>query len=237
MGGRRIKISDGLVTDTMSLNAMGGRRMQCSDELETVLSQGKKTTDTPRATIDVFKESDSESARKQTGSRRKRKQQGKSMLLMKEQLAADIMQALKESKKINRRQPNTGGSSEGTGTKLGVPDESTVTPITSSEGTGTKPREDDDDENIECVDTDEEDENNDDDDDKSIDLEKTNDEESNDEFVHSEEHIQGDDKEIDDEFVHGDKQADAEKIEEVKDDIKKDELPPSSSSLSVSLGF
>ncbi|GJV42481.1 hypothetical protein Tco_1420921 [Tanacetum coccineum] len=39
--------------------------------------------------------------------------------------AADIMKALKESKKMSKRQPGTGGSNEGTGNILGVPDEST----------------------------------------------------------------------------------------------------------------
>ncbi|GKA96836.1 retrovirus-related pol polyprotein from transposon TNT 1-94 [Tanacetum coccineum] len=145
-----------------------------------------------------------------------KKLKGVQTLTHEEQLAVDIMQALKESKKISRRQPNTGGSSEGTGTKPGVPDESTVTPITSSEGTGTKPGEDDDDdENIKCVDTDEEEENNDDDDDKSIDLKKTNDEETNDEFMHSEEHVQGGDEETDDEFVHGDEQVNDDEDEEM----------------------
>ncbi|GKE73038.1 hypothetical protein Tco_1535079 [Tanacetum coccineum] len=38
-------------------------------------------------------------------------------------LAADIMKALKESKKMSKRQPGTGGSNEGTGNILGVPDE------------------------------------------------------------------------------------------------------------------
>ncbi|GKG20378.1 hypothetical protein Tco_0380179, partial [Tanacetum coccineum] len=56
-----------------------------------------------------------------------------------EQLAADTMQALKESKKTNKRQSGTGGSSEGTGVSPRVPDESIVVPTTSSEGTGTKP--------------------------------------------------------------------------------------------------
>ncbi|GJT08799.1 hypothetical protein Tco_0843261 [Tanacetum coccineum] len=46
---------------------------------------------------------------------------------------------LKESKKTSRRQPGTGGSSEGTGRIPGVPDESIVVYATSSEGTGTKP--------------------------------------------------------------------------------------------------
>ncbi|GJS86285.1 hypothetical protein Tco_0752826 [Tanacetum coccineum] len=193
-----------------------------------------------------------------------------------------------------RRPSGTGGSSEGTGRIPGVSDESTITPKTSSEGTGAKTgvpdkekvtskvkadaildwgskeeieytKEDDDDKNIESVETDEEEENNDDDDD-NIDLEKIDDEETDDEFVHSEEHVQDDGEETDDESVHGDEQvnddedeemtnaedaetgngdeditdaakADAEKAEEVKDDVKKAELPPTSSSLSVSLGF
>ncbi|GKD68625.1 hypothetical protein Tco_1322715, partial [Tanacetum coccineum] len=49
---------------------------------------------------------------------------------------ADIMKALKESKKMSKRQPGTGGSNEGTGNILGVPDESTVVSRASSEGTG-----------------------------------------------------------------------------------------------------
>ncbi|GKE46837.1 hypothetical protein Tco_1478095, partial [Tanacetum coccineum] len=46
-----------------------------------------------------------------------------------EQLVADTMQALKESMKTSRRQPGTGGSSEGTGVSLGVPDDSTLLEI------------------------------------------------------------------------------------------------------------
>ncbi|GJV29006.1 hypothetical protein Tco_1385454 [Tanacetum coccineum] len=56
-----------------------------------------------------------------------------------EQEAADIMKALKESKKMSKRQPGTGGSNEGTGNILGVPDESTVISRASSEGTRSKP--------------------------------------------------------------------------------------------------
>ncbi|GJS28322.1 hypothetical protein Tco_0488942 [Tanacetum coccineum] len=182
-------------------------------------------------------------------------------------LAADIMQALKESRKSVRSQPHAGGSSEGTSTKPRVPDKSTVTLITSSERTESEyTKEDDDDEKIEWVDTDEEEEKNDDDDDKSIYLEKTDDGETDDELVHGEEHVQDDDEETDDEVVHGDEQvndeedeemtnaedagighgdaeitdvakADAEKTKEVKDDIKEAEFPPLSSSLSVSSGF
>ncbi|GKF60293.1 hypothetical protein Tco_0177079, partial [Tanacetum coccineum] len=56
-----------------------------------------------------------------------------------EQEAADIMKALKESKKMSKRQPRNGGSNEGTGNILGVPNESTVISRASSEGTGSKP--------------------------------------------------------------------------------------------------
>nr|GEV34998.1 putative reverse transcriptase domain-containing protein [Tanacetum cinerariifolium] len=64
-----------------------------------------------------------------------KKLKGVPSLTLEEQKAADIMQALKESK----RQPGTRGSSEGTSTKPEVLDESTVVSTTSSEGTGTKP--------------------------------------------------------------------------------------------------
>nr|GEY39692.1 hypothetical protein [Tanacetum cinerariifolium] len=56
-----------------------------------------------------------------------------------EQKAADIMQALKESKRTSKRHPDTEGSREGTSRILGVPDESTVIYATSSEETGTIP--------------------------------------------------------------------------------------------------
>ncbi|GJV89456.1 hypothetical protein Tco_1533394 [Tanacetum coccineum] len=177
-----------------------------------------------------------------------------------EQLAADTMQALKASRKSSRSQSITGGSSEGTGVSPGVPDESIVIPTTSSKGT------DEEDEEIEWVDTDEEEEKNDNNDDKSIDLEKIDDDETDDEFVHSEEHVQEDDEETDDEFVNDDEQvnddedekmtnaedadtrnsdeeitnaikADAEKTKEAKDDIKDADFPSLSSSLSVSSGF
>ncbi|GJW60109.1 hypothetical protein Tco_0109444 [Tanacetum coccineum] len=68
----------------------------------------------------------------------KSKLKGVQSLTPAEKEAADIMQALKESKKSSRRQPGTGGSNKGTGTIPGVPYESTVVSATSSEGTGTK---------------------------------------------------------------------------------------------------
>nr|GEY19484.1 hypothetical protein [Tanacetum cinerariifolium] len=54
----------------------------------------------------------------------KTKLKGASSLTLEEQAVAEIMQALKESKKIRKRQPGTGGSNEGTGSKPGIPDES-----------------------------------------------------------------------------------------------------------------
>ncbi|GJZ24048.1 hypothetical protein Tco_0561507 [Tanacetum coccineum] len=68
-----------------------------------------------------------------------KKLKGTQTLTPAEQEAADIMKALKESKKMSKRQPGTGGSNEGTGNILGVPDESTVISRASSEGTGSKP--------------------------------------------------------------------------------------------------
>ncbi|GKB18097.1 hypothetical protein Tco_0852020 [Tanacetum coccineum] len=67
------------------------------------------------------------------------KLKGIQTLTTEEQLAADMMQALKANKKFSKSQPHAGGSSKGTGTKLGVPDESTIILTTSHEGTGTKP--------------------------------------------------------------------------------------------------
>ncbi|GJW92208.1 hypothetical protein Tco_0169761 [Tanacetum coccineum] len=220
-------------------------------------SQGKKTTYTPEAAVDVFEGSDSEPTRKRTSSRRVIKKKvsisaddniipepdvtlelGKSMSLTKaaeeeaarqvyatherivtesdpeparrrpsciafrdtssmskkkspdpsqklkgvltltpeEKLTANIMQALKE-KVLNESIVVFSPSSEGTGTKQGVPDEEKVTfgaNVTlnwGSEKESEYTEEDDDDENIEWVDTDEEEEKNDDDDEKSINLE------------------------------------------------------------------
>ncbi|GJX37940.1 hypothetical protein Tco_0251243 [Tanacetum coccineum] len=102
----------------------------------------------------------------------------------------------------------------------------------------------DDDETIEWVDTNKEEEKKDDDDEKSIDLEQTDDEETNDEFMHVND---DEDEEIThakvEESGNGDAEitdavkVDAGKTKEAKDDAKKVELPPTSSSLSISSGF
>ncbi|GJZ84227.1 hypothetical protein Tco_0649566 [Tanacetum coccineum] len=205
------------------------------------------------------------------------KLKGVQSLTLEEQEATDTMQALKESKKTSRRQPGTGGSSEGTGRIPVVPDESIVFSATSSEGTGTNPgvpnaekvtsesnvilewgskqeseySEEDqrDDEEVNWIDSDEDDEKKDDaDDDKSIDLEMTDEEETNDEFVHGDEQLNNDeDEEMTNDEVEDSRKgdakisdvakADAEKIEEIKDDSKKAEVPPISSSLYICSGF
>nr|GEW01283.1 retrovirus-related Pol polyprotein from transposon TNT 1-94 [Tanacetum cinerariifolium] len=156
--------------------------------------------------------------------------------------------------------------------ELGVLNESTVVPATSSEGTGTKLEVLDEekvtsnekvileweseqeseyseeyqgeDENVDWIDSDEDEEKKDDnDDDKSIDLEKTDDEETNDEFVHS---VNDDEDEVmtnakvkdsrkGDAEMSDVAKADAKKMKEINDDAKKVELPTTSSSLSVSL--
>ncbi|GJZ95488.1 hypothetical protein Tco_0667822 [Tanacetum coccineum] len=69
----------------------------------------------------------------------KAKLKGAPSLTPDEEEAANIMQDLKESKKISKRLPGTGGSNEGTSTIPGVPNESTFISATSSEGTVMKP--------------------------------------------------------------------------------------------------
>nr|GEW40497.1 hypothetical protein [Tanacetum cinerariifolium]GEX18150.1 hypothetical protein [Tanacetum cinerariifolium] len=106
-----------------------------------------------------------------------------------------------------------------------------------------------DDEEVDWIYFDENDQKKDDaDDDKSIGLEMTDDEETDDEFVHGNEQVNNnEDEEMTyyevEESRKGDAKisdvakADVEKIEKIKDDAKKVELPSKSSSLSVSSGF
>nr|GEX49914.1 hypothetical protein [Tanacetum cinerariifolium] len=158
---------------------------------------------------------------------------------------ADTRKALKQSKKTNRRQPVTKDPSEGTGISPGVPNEFTVVLTTSrSKQESGYTEEEDDDETIEWVDIDEEEEKKDDNNYKSIDLEQTNNEETDDEFMHvnkdKDEEMTNDEVE---EYENGDEEitytakVDARKTKEVKDDAKKAKLPPTSSSLLISLGF
>ncbi|GJT42274.1 hypothetical protein Tco_0950989 [Tanacetum coccineum] len=187
-------------------------------------SQGKKTTDTAKATVDVYEESDPEPARKRTANRRVVKK--KVTIFVADNIIPDPDVALELGKSISLpKVAEEEAASEGTGTKLGVPDEEKVT----SEAN---------------IYSDEDDQKKDDvDDDRSIDLEMTDDEESDDEFVHDDEQLNdNEDEEMTNakvkEFGKGDAEisnvakAYAKKIEEIKDDAKKAELPPTSSNLS-----
>ncbi|GJX35523.1 hypothetical protein Tco_0247080 [Tanacetum coccineum] len=189
----------------------------------------------------TFKDTSSVSKNLSTDPSQKLK--GVQTLTVEEQLAADTMKALKE------RVPDESTvvpatSSEGTGDKAGVPDEEKVTKANVILDWGLEQEskyfeEGDDDENIKWVDTDEEEEKDDDDDEKSINFEKTDDEETNDEFMHNEEmtNAENADTRNGDEEITNTANVEAEKIEVEKDDIKKAELPLTSSSLSISLGF
>ncbi|GJR42030.1 hypothetical protein Tco_1310133 [Tanacetum coccineum] len=146
---------------------------------------------------------DTLSAPKSKPATSKTKLKGAPSLTPQEQEAANIMQALKESKKTSRRQPGTRGSNEGTGSKLGVLDESTVISATSSEGTGIKPGVPDEEKDI---------------------IKENEDVEIKD--VEGEESNKGEEKVTD-----AAKEED-EKTSEAKDDAKKTELPSSSLSLS-----
>nr|GEU61523.1 hypothetical protein [Tanacetum cinerariifolium] len=210
-------------------------------------SQGKKTTYTLMADVDVSEKSDSEPARKRTTSRRVVKK--KVTFSIADNIIPDPDVALELCKSIrlteaaeeeaarqvhvtHGRIPGPGGSSEGTGSIPGVPDKSPVISATSNEGTGTKPGVPDEEKVIS----------------KENVIQMTDDEETDDEFIHRDEQVNENDYEEMtnaevEESRKGDAKifdvakADAEKIEEITDDAKKPEFPPTSSSLFVSSGF
>ncbi|GJU75376.1 hypothetical protein Tco_1272446 [Tanacetum coccineum] len=135
----------------------------------------------------------------------------------------------------------------------GVPDEPTVISATSSEGTGTKPGVLDEEKEDQLGDEEKDDKDDDADDegdDYISDNHDADDETESDEDeiykykirVRKDEdvemsNVEVEDSDKDDEEVTDAAKADAEKNLEVKDDAKKTELPPTSSSLSVSSGF
>nr|GEU64227.1 hypothetical protein [Tanacetum cinerariifolium] len=215
--------------------------------------------------VRIMTESIHESTKKKTGSRSSRsvviqdtlsapkpkpatsnpKLKGAQSLTPVEKEATDIMQALKESKKTSKRQP--GGSSEGTRTIPWVPNESTVKSATSNEGTSAKPGVPNEEKDDKEGDADDEG------DDHISDTQATDDENDKTESdedeiykykirVRKDEDVEMTNAKIED-YVKGDAeiynvaQADVKKTKEIKDDAKKAELPPSSSSLSVSLDF
>ncbi|GKC85477.1 hypothetical protein Tco_1141194 [Tanacetum coccineum] len=217
----------------------------------------------------IVTESVPESAKKKTGSRSSR-----SVVIQDTLKAVDIMQALKESKKTNKRQLGPGDSSERTGTIPWIPDKSAVVSATSNDGTGIKPgqekvitkekvtlewgsiQESEYSEEDQLDDKEKDDKEGDADDegnDYINDTQDTDDEDAEtksdeDEIykykicVHKDEDVEMTNAKVED-FEKGDAeisdvaQADVEKTEEIKDAAKKAELPPTSSSLSVSLGF
>nr|GEX13929.1 hypothetical protein [Tanacetum cinerariifolium] len=185
---------------------------------------------------------DTPSALKSKPATSKTKLKGAPSLTVEELNVADIMQAHKESKKSSKRQPVIRGSHEGTGTILGVLDESTIVFTTSSEGTGDKPEDNKDDDA-------DDDEGN----DHISDTQDTNDEdvktESDEDDIYKYKiHIR---KDVDEEMINaevddsnkGDEEitdvamAYAEKTSEAKHDAKNTKLPSSSSRLSIPSGF
>ncbi|GKE40450.1 hypothetical protein Tco_1463855 [Tanacetum coccineum] len=162
-----------------------------------------------------------------------RKLNGVPSLTPEEKEAANIMKALKESKKTSKRQLGTKGSNEGTSSIPGVPDESTVIYATSSERTGSKQESghseedklDDEEKDEKEGDADDEDDETKSDEDDickyKIRVRKDEDEE----MINAE----VDDSDKGDEKVTNAAKADAKKTSKVKDDTKKTELPPTSS--------
>ncbi|GKC07980.1 hypothetical protein Tco_0999590 [Tanacetum coccineum] len=143
----------------------------------------------------------------------------------------DPPKKLKESKKTSKRQPSTEGSTEGIGTIPGVPDESTVISATLKSEYSEEDILDDEEKDDKEGDADNEDDETESDKDDiykyKIRVRKDEDEEML--------KVEVEDFDKVDEEVTDAAKADAKKTSEVKDDPKKTELPPTSSSLSVSL--
>ncbi|GJV36748.1 hypothetical protein Tco_1409225 [Tanacetum coccineum] len=115
-----------------------------SDDLDAALELAKLISHTKAEEVEAARKVHATHARIVTESvpesikKKFAKLKGAPSLTLVEQEAANIMQALKESKKTSKRLPGTRGSNEGTGTIPGVLDESTIISATSSEGTGIK---------------------------------------------------------------------------------------------------
>ncbi|GJS44931.1 hypothetical protein Tco_0595052 [Tanacetum coccineum] len=233
-----------------------------SDDLDAALELAKSISKTEAEEAEATRKVHATHARIVT-EYAKRKSGGKSSKSVVIQDTPNIMQALKESKKTSKRQPGTRGSNERTRTKPGVPDESTVVSATSSEGTGTKHGVPDEEKDItkenvilewgleqeseyseeDKLDDEEKDVKEGDADDEDAETKSDKDDiykykihvrkDKDEEMINAE--VNDSDK--GDEEVTDAAKADAKKTSEVKDDPKKTELPPSSSSLSVSSGF
>ncbi|GJZ02023.1 hypothetical protein Tco_0519984 [Tanacetum coccineum] len=188
--------------------------------------KGKKTAEESQETVDVSKESELEPklAKKKTYSKRRVKK--KVTMSADDNIISDDPDAALELAK----QPCTGGSNEGTGSKSRVPDESIVVSATSSEGTGAKPRVPNEEKDI----TKEKDDKD--------DVETGSDEDEIYKYKRKDEDVEMKDAKVEESDKGEEKVTDAAKEEaeknlEAKDDTKKTKLPLSSSSLSVSFGF
>nr|GEV40235.1 hypothetical protein [Tanacetum cinerariifolium] len=195
--------------------------------------KGKKTVDNHVVDVVVSEESDPEPARKKTSSKRRVKK--KVTLSTDDNIISDDPNVSLELA--------TRGSNKGTGTILGVPDESTVVSATTSEGTEEDQLSDEDKD-------DKDDDADDEGDDYISDNLYANDEDAKIEYdedeiykykirVHKDKDVDMSNAKLKDsnkgdEEVTDAAKEDAEKTLEVKDDAKKTELPPTSSSLSVS---
>ncbi|GJW55030.1 hypothetical protein Tco_0099115 [Tanacetum coccineum] len=194
---------------------------------------------------------DTRSALKLKPATSKTKLKGAPSLTPAKQEAANIMQALKESKKTRRRQPGTGGSNEGTGVLDEDKDitEEKVILEWGDEQDSEHSNDDNDDAKKDDKDGDADDEG----DDHVSDTQDANDEDvetesDKDDIYKYKIHVPKDeDEEIKDAKINGFDKGDeeitdaakeeAKKTSEAKDDTKKTKLPPSSLSLSVSSGF
>nr|GEX82199.1 hypothetical protein [Tanacetum cinerariifolium] len=191
-------------------------------QVPTVVEQylGSKISDDfqNRSTRSVVTE-DTPSAPKSKLATSKPKFKGVQSLTPKEQEAADVMQALKESKKTSRRQLGTRGSSEGTGRIPGVPNKSTIGFEQESKYSEEDLSEE---EEVDWIDYNDDEEKKDD-----TYEDKINDNEDEDMSNDEVEESRNDDEEATDAA-----KAKDGKTKKAKDDPKKAELPPTSSSLS-----
>nr|GEW31736.1 hypothetical protein [Tanacetum cinerariifolium] len=171
---------------------------------------------------------DTSSALKPKLSNSKAKLKGVQYLTLAEKEAADITQALKESKKTSKRQPGTRGLSEGTSTIPGVITKEKVILEWGSKQESKYSEEDQlDDEEKDDKEGDADDEGN----DHISDTQDTNAEDGETKSDEDEIYKKGDTK------MSDVTKADAEMTEETNNDSKKDALPPTSSTLSISLSF
>nr|GEY08965.1 hypothetical protein [Tanacetum cinerariifolium] len=192
--------------------------------------QRKKTTDDSQEIVDVSEESEPEpeSVKRKTSSKRRVKK--KVTLSVDDNIISDDPDTALELGK---------GLSEGTGAKPGVLDESTVVSATLSEGTeqqseySKEDKLDDEEKDDKEGDADDEDDETEFDEDDIYKYKIRVCKDEDEEMINAE----VDDSNKGNEEVTDAAKACAEKTSEVKDDPKKIELPPTSSSLFISLGF